>query len=482
MIGKLLNKSRNRLWKCNEHYLNQLYSILGQIYLSSYSTKKYESIYHYYSKLMLLDPKCSSSWLSLPRRMKLSIIISWIIVIFYISLTFGFNIDNHLFRYLMGDLTMIVIESNHSVEKSFLTLSSFTSLLFLIIIHQSFQTQQYKAFRTFLLYIGGDQNIFDEMKSYYSRSTVILLKYMEKNISNTKLKFRQMFNRVYCFAQIFHLILNLFLHQYNTDHISEEKSFWQIIIRIIMMQINIAVFIFLLSSLYSPLMIAFELIIIGFRVVRYCRRIIQNELKRYHLIIMDNNDNYNNDNNYNNNYDWIITNNDQMKWKQSSITVIQWELKKILQIFIRLIIFAEEVQKYLSKLLLLALIVTIVASQITLNCLEHLLTSRQHMTIQIFLFYFLMLDYIIIIFVTYFVSKLNVELNSIHIELNKIIIQMNESITFRFKFQLACYYERSLGGKPFGISIGSITVLKRSVFMKIIILYIRFTILSYKFR
>ncbi|KAH7643916.1 hypothetical protein HUG17_6278 [Dermatophagoides farinae] len=58
---------------------------------------------------------------------------------------------------------------------------------------------------------------------------------------------------------------------------------------------------------------------------------------------------------------------------------------------------------------------------------------------------------------------------------------MNSISSFRFKFQMACFYERIIGKKTFGICIGSITVLTRSVFMRIIILYIRFTILSYKF-
>ncbi|OTF80449.1 hypothetical protein BLA29_002045 [Euroglyphus maynei] len=244
--------------------------------------------------------------------------------------------------------------------------------------------------------------------------------------------------------------------------IFEGRSLWQIGIRIFMMQINIAVIIFLFSSLYSPLLIAADLIAIGFRIVKYCRLNIRQQLNRYHSITMDYNDNDNNN----------------LKWKSSSITVIQWEIKKLIIIFIRTIIFAEEVQKYLSKLLFLALMVTIVASEITIICLEHLIALKQYITIRIFLSYFLFVDYIVIILLTYFVSKLNAEFNSIHFELEKIIIQMNNTLsTFRFKFQMACFYERTLlSQKPFGICIGSITVLKRSVFMQIIILYIRFTI------
>ena len=257
------------------------------------------------------------------------------------------------------------------------------------------------------------------------------------------------------------VILNLFLHQYNTDNISDGKLLWQIIIRIIMMQINIAVIIFLLSSVYSPLMIAANLILIGFRNVKHCRHIIRYELSRYRsIMINNNNDNYYSD----------------MKTKSSTITVIQWEIKKATIIFIRTIIFAEEVQKYLSRLLLWALIVTIVASQITRNCLEHLINSiNQHMTIKIFLYYFLCLDYLVIIFLTYFVSKLNAELNSLHIELEKVIIQMNSISSFRFKFQMACFYERIIGKKTFGICIGSITVLTRSVFMRVCSYYEEFT-------
>ncbi|KAH7643915.1 hypothetical protein HUG17_6277 [Dermatophagoides farinae] len=210
---------------------------------------------------------------------------------------------------------------NSSLEKSFLTLTSFTSLIFLVIIHVTFQTQNCNALRTYLLYIGGDDNILDQMNNNndrnYSRSTVTLFRYIEKNILNRKYEFRQLFNRVYCFAQIFHL--------------------------------------------YSPLMIAANLILIGFRNVKHCRHIIRYELSRYRsIMINNNNDNYYSD----------------MKTKSSTITVIQWEIKKATIIFIRTIIFAEEVQKYLSRLLLWALIVTIVASQITRNCLEHLINHQ----------------------------------------------------------------------------------------------------------
>ncbi|KAH9497038.1 hypothetical protein DERF_013051 [Dermatophagoides farinae] len=403
MIEKMVVKimmAKNWLMKkinFNDKYLNRLYLILGPIYLSAYTPNQYESIYHYYSHLMLLNSKHSSSsssslllLSSLSNRMKFTLLISWIIVFYYISLTLGYNINNQTFRYLMGDLTILVVGDSHnsSLEKSFLTLTSFTSLIFLVIIHVTFQTQNCNALRTYLLYIGGDDNILDQMNNNndrnYSRSTVTLFRYIEKNILNRKYEFRQLFN------------------------------------------------------LYSPLMIAANLILIGFRNVKHCRHIIRYELSRYRsIMINNNNDNYYSD----------------MKTKSSTITVIQWEIKKATIIFIRTIIFAEEVQKYLSRLLLWALIVTIVASQITRNCLEHLIIINQHMTIKIFLYYFLCLDYLVIILLTYFVSKLNAELNSLHIELEKVIIQMNTISSFRFKFQMACFYERIIGKKTFGICI-----------------------------
>nr|XP_027206214.1 uncharacterized protein LOC113799725 [Dermatophagoides pteronyssinus] len=92
------------------------------------------------------------------------------------------------------------------------------------------------------------------------------------------------------------------------------------------------------------------------------------------------------------------------------------------------------------------------------------------------LIYCLLLDYMIIILMTYSLSLFNQQLNSIGQQLQPIII-INQT-NFSRKFQLMLLNERLITRKQWGIRIGDLTVVTKWVFMRLIILYARFTLLA----
>ncbi|XP_027206211.2 uncharacterized protein LOC113799721 [Dermatophagoides pteronyssinus] len=148
--------------------------------------------------------------------------------------------------------------------------------------------------------------------------------------------------------------------------------------------------------------------------------------------------------------------------------------------YARLIIFVENCQHYISKLILWTLIINVTASQFTLLCLKNIKTNNQWI-VWIITIYFLLLEYSSLILLTYFISKFNSKLNSIRWDIERIVHRPNLIRKFGRKFCLLTLYERMINIKPWGLRIGTITVLTKAIFTRIIIVYARFTLLSNKF-
>lgn len=243
------------------------------------------------------------------------------------------------------------------------------------------------------------------------------------------------------------MILNLCIQLFKLTKYLQTKSMDKIFIHIILLQASYIAFNFMFIFIYSPLMIAGYLLRIGFSFIRVSKFQLNTLLLNYQIII-------------------------KLKSKQSKEFInsyskhIELKLINYLRDYSGLIIFTENVQIVLSKLFLCALLVTFVASQITMNCLKNLSTDST--VIIIFMYYFLTLDYIIILLLSYIVSKFNANLNSICKDLNRIVCCINEMArSKRSQFKIMLIYERLVNKKPFGIKIGPITVLTKAVFIKV---------------
>lgn len=204
---------------------------------------------------------------------------------------------------------------------------------------------------------------------------------------------------------------------------------------------------------------------LGLKIIRNIRMDIQNGLKNYQLL----NELLNNHHNNTNNNIPIIMN------------IINRNLMKTLRMYTRLIIFIEDFQRYVSRLIFWTLIVNIAASQMTLLCLRNIHSIRW--IIWIIFVYCLLLEYSILILFTYFISKFNTKLNSIRFDLERVVHcrDMNAADNNRSwlnGLRLLLFYERMIDRKPWGISIGMIAVLTKAVFAKVIFEILKLFILE----
>lgn len=222
--------------------------------------------------------------------------------------------------------------------------------------------------------------------------------------------------------------------------------FWQIILRFISLQFQIITLNFLFSYVYGPFCWILYIILMASKTILQIKRKISNNLKQYILIRT-----------------MLTTNNYE---KCFMLARIEKNFLDSYSIYTRLIIFVEDYQKYFSKIFLIALIQTIVASQIILNSLKFIQNDHH---IVIVLYYFLFVDYVIIIILSFIVSIFNSFLNSIRYDLQRTEWLMNSSPSrFRSKFQMLMYYERLVKrSKPWGLKLGVITVMTTATFAKV---------------
>ncbi|KAH7643917.1 hypothetical protein HUG17_6279 [Dermatophagoides farinae] len=256
------------------------------------------------------------------------------------------------------------------------------------------------------------------------------------------------------------MILNLFIQSFRMTTYIWYKPFWHIMTRIFSLHIQHIAFNFMiLHGIYSPLLISGYLLYIGFHVIQKVKYKLYKSMRQYKLIKTI----------------FIITKRHSLWYRLSKI---QSDLAKNLNIYSRIVIFVENVQIVLAKLLFCALLVTFVASQITLNCIRNL--SNDSTIILIYMYYFLIMDYAVIILLSYIVSKFNSKINSIRFEMTRIIRMTNDYCDNHQRFEMMFYYERLVNKHSFGIQIGTITVLSSAIFMRLIITYIRITMLLNK--
>lgn len=242
------------------------------------------------------------------------------------------------------------------------------------------------------------------------------------------------------------VILNLCIQLFKLSKYLQTKPLRLIFLRIILLQLAYIAFNFMFIYIYSPLMIASYLLYIGFTSIKVLKMELNQSMNNYRSLIMKK----------------LRL---QTKFLQIFLRKIEYELCFNIRVYSRLIIFAEDVQIVLSRLFICALLVTFVASQITMNCLKHL--SPDSTVIMIFMYYFLVMDYAIIVLLSFIVSKFNADLNSIRMDLNRIVRWTNEMASIRSKFTTMLFYERLVNQNPFGIKIGVITVLTKAVFIKV---------------
>nr|XP_027196000.1 uncharacterized protein LOC113790522 [Dermatophagoides pteronyssinus] len=157
---------------------------------------------------------------------------------------------------------------------------------------------------------------------------------------------------------------------------------------------------------------------------------------------------------------------------------MKMKLKRLYKIYIRLIVFVEQVQPYVAQMTVWGIFVNIIGSQIVINCLKRI--ENDEYFLLILLFYALIVELSIIIFLTYVMSKFNLYLNSIRLNLQRTTCLAMKTDDIYFKFHMTNYYERIVSRKQWGLRIGPITVLTRLVFLKLMIFYVRFTVLSSK--
>ncbi|KAH7643921.1 hypothetical protein HUG17_6283 [Dermatophagoides farinae] len=433
--------------------LSLIYRRLSWFYLSSYEPKTYGSIFHFYTNFFLI-PNSSSSfeskWIlfSLPTKEQIRFLLTAIMIVYHLLKYFKLIEFTDWFQFISGDITIMISSSFQSNLSLILAVSG---LVLVTIIYDSFRTQKSLAFRTLIQYTRQDQQ--QQQQQQFSRSSSILMDYGCIKISSNFSHLQSLFNRFHSFVQIFHFFIHFTALIGEIFECYSDQTIKYIIIRMFTFHMNVIALNFLFTFIYCPIFIAFYLLSWGYKLSRRFEWDIEN-------------------------YSTILFFGTQWLPNKRIKTQLNMNMIQSYKMYTRLIIFVEELGKYFARILFFALALTIFASQIVLSQLRHL-SVETYFTLLV-LIYCLLLDYLIIILMTYSISVFNKQLNSIGSYLQRSINKTNRSSNLYLKFQLMLINERLIGRKPWGIRIGDLTVVTKSVFMKIIILYARFTLLSNK--
>ncbi|XP_075587955.1 uncharacterized protein LOC124493571 [Dermatophagoides farinae] len=436
--------------------LHYIHNILSGFYLSSYSPKYYPSILDFYTHFLLLDYK-KCLMLSLPRMEQFRFFLTTIIAIYY--MTFSMNIIHYTDteRFLLGDLTIIIIgESDNLIHNSALFAWSALTIGWLL-VYDLFHTKRSNAYRTTIIYINerDDDPNFEKKYKKLTKSSILLFNFIHQILPDSNRNFKQFSNRLFCITQIFHFIINLFIHFIRLEDFIHTRPLWQILIRAISIQMMGIVLNFLFSFYYSTLTYSAYILWLGLKTIKNIRKQIDTLLRKYQSNEMAT----------------------EKILKQSNI-FIQLRLLKLFHVYTRIIISTEQIESYASRMMLWAIFFTYITSQFTIHLINEL--KNDNIIIWISLYYILFLEHVVMFLLSYMISTYNYRLNSIQYDIRRTVIALNQKSSNRFKIKMMIIYYYLVNLKTFGIKIGPITVLNKIIFVKIIIYYARVTMLWQK--
>ncbi|KAH9419930.1 hypothetical protein DERP_001763 [Dermatophagoides pteronyssinus] len=442
---------------------DDIYSYVSKIYFSSYTSYRFKSIYDYYSYLLLLDTSNKSLLRCLPQNDKFRYMIWTFMNIYYLTLCTGWIKYSDSFRFITNDPSVLIDDNNGEQIKhiTLLLITYYFTALYLY-TYDSFRTHSSLAMRTFIIYVREFCTEYSDRMletighkyQYYSRTTCLLLNYTHKNTQPNYLEFKKFFDHVHHIVCISNVLLNICFQLFKLDKFIHTRPIWQIIIRSMSLQFFMVVMNFMISTMYTLAMVTTFSLRIEAKVVKNVKFEIDKILDSIETIL------------------------NNRKNEPIHLDLMKMKLKRLYKIYIRLIVFVEQVQPYVAQMTVWGIFVNIIGSQIVINCLKRI--ENDEYFLLILLFYALIAELSIIIFLTYVMSKFNLYLNSIRLNLQRTTCLAMKTDDIYFKFHMTNYYERIVSRKQWGLRIGPITVLTRLVFLKLMIFYVRFTVLSSK--
>ncbi|KAH9494122.1 hypothetical protein DERF_014833 [Dermatophagoides farinae] len=237
----------------------------------------------------------------------------------------------------------------------------------------------------------------------------------------------------------------------------DDETIWQMIIRFSSLQIIFIFINFCTTFAYSALLIGSYAMSVANRSIKKFKSDINQTTKEYESIIV-----------------FIDKNYKMNLMLRLRKMMVEKKLKKFYEMYTRLILFIEDIQPYVSKLVLWSLVVNMISSQVFIVCIKKI-DLNQFISLVI-CYYALILNILMIIVYTFTISTLNSRLNSIRFQLLSRPC-LARTTSFSFKYHMTTYYERLITTKPWGIGIGTIAILTKTVFSKLMIFFIRFTML-----
>ncbi|XP_046912562.2 uncharacterized protein LOC124493518 [Dermatophagoides farinae] len=448
------------------NFMQRFYYFSSIMFLSSYSPKKFDSIYDYYMSIYALKTIDNDySAFTFPIRERIRFTITVFITFYYSTLAFEFIDYPESIRFIVGDVFVILVNISEIaiIHLSFLLI--FCIIMLWFTSYYTYNCRKSLEFRTMIqCWNEIDHNnriLFTIPRKFseYSLSTLILFDYgrliIRKNFSNYKYSFIYL-NQ---YAQPCHLLLSFCIQFFKFNNISlRTRQIWQIICQTICFHLY-CISINLFIIFYMPIFLGCFTFISLMKISKQLIRDIDNCLAIYQSN--------------------IIRSRSLIKIVQQNR--IETRLIHSFSLYTRLIVLIECIQKYASKLILLALITGFISSQFTLHLINQM-TNGQFFFL-IMLYYMLIVEYSVLILLMFIISKFNQQMNQIQSSLQKTAIVMNDGDngTINFKLQIMNFYERIIHHKtPWGMRIGPTAVLTKFVFIKLIIFYGRFTMLSSK--
>ncbi|XP_075587956.1 uncharacterized protein LOC124494269 [Dermatophagoides farinae] len=444
-----------------ENYLYRIYCQLSPFYLKSFSPNIHGSIFDFHTNFCLLQDnnnnnnnnnnRSNKKWLIWAIPYQERICFSLLILISFYYATSGYNFIHYgdTFEFLIGDFSLITeVKYGSSLRRTYSLFTTFAFLTVGFTIYQSFNTNESKAYRTYIMYLREfDRNHYvlhrsiRMNKKQLSRSTIILLNYLRRRFDPKITEFKSSFNKFYCLARFFHFIVNCLAHLIKMDKFIYERPLWQIIGRIFGFQITCISIDFLLIFAYCPIMIGYFITMNGIRSINLLRRDFLDSINKIQM----------------------ISSNCKHKYNQTvklNILIEKLILHRYMM-YVRLNIFSEQIIPYFSPLIILSTIISFVTNQFIWNCLQQIRADQY--LLRCLFYYFLILNYSNMLILTYWIAKFNAKLDSLRYVLQATIWHTNPLSNDRFKFHLMFIHERMVSRKPFGMKIGPFSVLTRFI-------------------
>lgn len=179
------------------------YEIISRFYLCSFTTKFYNSIYDFHTRLIMIDHNDCWRFQSLPWQERIRFLIIEIFIFYYITFSLGIIEYSDTLRFVFGDITRNVFVNNNKSEKYMAMFFGFCTQMLVFAIFQTFDPRSSSlSFRMFVIYTKKFEKI-PTNSGQYSRSSSILMKYVTKKCSPKIHQFRLLFDIFYCFITIF---------------------------------------------------------------------------------------------------------------------------------------------------------------------------------------------------------------------------------------------------------------------------------------